>query len=62
MSDEEIIEVLDISKKLKKNVTNIDDCTQAEILWCLSDEYAKYMTKPEELAIFIRSTTCYTIP
>lgn len=55
MSDEEIIEVLDISKKLKKNVTNIDDCTQAEILWCLSDEYAKYMTKPEELEYLLEA-------
>ena len=49
MTDEEIIELLDMNSKLKKTVTNLSDCTNAEILWCLNDTYSKYLEKPEDL-------------
>lgn len=51
MTDEEIIDKLEINKKLKKDpkVTSLDDVTQAEILWCISDVYSKYLDNPEQL-------------
>ena len=51
MTDEEIIDKLEINKKLKKDpkVTSLDDVTQAEILWCISDVYSKYLDNTEQL-------------
>ena len=51
MSDEEVIEKLQINRKLKKNpkVKSLDEVTQAELLWCMNDVYSKYLDKPEEL-------------
>lgn len=51
MTDEEIIDVLKINKKLKKKpkVTSLDELTEAEILWCMNDVYSDYLKKPEEL-------------
>lgn len=51
LTEEEIIEILDINKKLEKDseVTSLDDVTQAELLWCLNDVYSQYLDKPEEL-------------
>ena len=51
MTDEEIIDVLKINKKLKKKpkVTSLDELTEAEILWCMDDVYSDYLKKPEEL-------------
>lgn len=45
----EIIERLDMSVKLGRKITSLDECTDAEILWCTSREYAKYLKKPEDL-------------
>lgn len=51
MTDEEIIDVLKINKKLKKEpkVTSLNELTEAEILWCMDDVYSDYLKKPEEL-------------
>ena len=51
MTDEEIIDVLKINKKLKKKpkVTSLNELTEAEILWCMDDVYSDYLKKPEEL-------------
>ncbi len=51
MSDEEVIEKLQINRKLKKSpkVKSLDEVTQAELLWCMNDVYSKYLDKPEEL-------------
>ena len=51
MTDEEIIDVLKINKKLKKKpkVTSLNELTEAEILWCMDDVYSDYLKKPEQL-------------
>lgn len=51
MTDEDIIEVFKINKKLKKDppITSLDELTQAELLWCLNDAYSSYLKKPAEL-------------
>lgn len=48
-TEQDIIEILDMSKKLNKTVNSLNNCTQAEILWCVSEAYSKYLDKPEEL-------------
>ena len=40
MSEQDKIAKLGLSQKLNKTVNSFDDCTSAEILWCLSDEYS----------------------
>ena len=55
LSDEEIIRIFDMSKKLSRTITSLDDCTQAELLWCISDEYARYLKKPEELEYLLEA-------
>lgn len=49
MSEQDKIAKLKLSEKLNKTINSFDDCTAAEILWCLSDEYSKYINKPEQL-------------
>lgn len=49
MSEQDKIAKLGLSQKLNKTVNSFDDCTSAEILWCLSDEYSKYIKTPEQL-------------
>lgn len=49
LTDAEIIEIFKLSKKLGKTINSLDDCTYAEILWCVSESYSKYLSKPEEL-------------
>ena len=49
MTEQDKIAKLRLSEKLNKTINSFDDCTAAEILWCLSDEYSKFMNKPEQL-------------
>ena len=55
MTDAEIIQMLQMNEKLNRNVANLNDCTEAEIMWCLSDTYAKYLSKPEELEYLLNA-------
>lgn len=48
-TDREIIDILDMEKKLERKINSLDECTNSEILWCTSDEYNKYLKKPEDL-------------
>lgn len=48
-TDREIIDILQMEKKLDRTINSLDECTNAEILWCTSDEYSKYLKKPEDL-------------
>lgn len=47
LSEEEIIYILGLKRKINKD--KLDNCTQAEILWCSSDVYSKYLKSPDEL-------------
>lgn len=49
MSEQDKIAKLGLSQKLNKTVNSFDDCTATELLWCLSDEYSKYIKTPEQL-------------
>lgn len=49
MSEQDKIKKLKLSEKLNRTINSFDDCTAAEILWCLSDEYSKFIKKPEQL-------------
>lgn len=49
MSEQDKIARLGLSQKLNKTVNSFDDCTATELLWCLSDEYSKYIKTPEQL-------------
>lgn len=49
MDDKEKIKLLDMSKKLKKNVTSTSTLTEAEILWCANEVYSRYLEEPEQL-------------
>lgn len=50
-SDKEIIEILGLNKKIKgeNDFSTLDDVTAADVLWCMSDAYSKYLKTPEEL-------------
>ena len=51
LTDEEIIDILGLNKKIRgeNNFSSLDDVTEADVLWCMSDEYSKYLSSPEEL-------------
>lgn len=49
LTEEEIIEILDVQYKLGKTITSLDELTHAEILWCTNDIYSKYLKEPEDL-------------
>ena len=55
MTEEFIIDIFDMVDKLGRNIKSLNDCTQAEILWCLSDEYSKYLEKPEQLEYLLNA-------
>ena len=55
MTDKEIIKIFDMSKKLKRNVTSLEECTHAELLWCFSDEYSKFIDTPEDLEYLLQA-------
>lgn len=55
MTEEEIIAELEMSEKLNKEVTSIEDCTVGEILWCLNYDYSKYLKKPEDLEYLLNA-------
>lgn len=55
MSEKDKIDQLQLSRRLNKTVNSFDDCTATEILWCLSDEYSKYMREPEELEKLLKA-------
>ena len=47
--DKEIIEKLGLEKKLKKDISSLDDVTAAELMWCTNNIYSKYLSKVDEL-------------
>lgn len=49
LTEEEIIDIFDMEKKLGRDINSLDECTEAEILWCTTDEYERYLEKPEHL-------------
>ena len=49
LTEQDIIQILDVYDKLGKVITSIDVLTHAEILWCTNDVYKKYLEKPEDL-------------
>ena len=55
MTEAEIIEKLKMNDKLNKTVTRLEECTEAEILWCLSDVYSKWLDKPENLEYLLNA-------
>lgn len=55
MTEQEIIEILEMSRKLERTITSINDCTEAEILWCLSNLYKNYLKTPAELEYLLRA-------
>ena len=55
LTDQDIIRIFNMNKKLNRIITDLSTCTEAEILWCVSDEYSKYMKKPEELEYLLRA-------
>ena len=55
MTEAEIIENLKMKDKLKRNIISLDDCTEAEILWCSSDEYLEYLESPEDLEYLLQA-------
>lgn len=48
-TDKEIIDILHMNEKLNKTINSLDECTNAEILWCITDEYSKHLKTPEDL-------------
>ena len=57
LTDEEIIDILGLNKKIRgeNNFSSLDDVTEADVLWCMSDEYSKYLSSPEELEKFLNA-------
>lgn len=55
LTDAEIIKILQINEKLDKKVTSLDDLTQAEILWCTNEVYARYLKKVEDLEYLLNA-------
>ena len=55
LTDAEIIKILQINEKLDKNITSLDDLTQAEILWCTNDVYARYLKKVDDLEYLLNA-------
>ena len=55
MTEAEMIEALGMSIKLGREITTIEECTVAEILWCLNTDYSKYLKKPEDLEYLLNA-------
>ena len=55
MTEAEMIEALNMSVKLGRTITSINDCTVAEILWCINTDYSKYLKKPEDLEYLLNA-------
>ena len=55
MTEAEMIEALDMSTKLGRTITSINDCTVAEILWCINTDYSKYLKTPEDLEYLLNA-------
>lgn len=53
MSEQEKIKILQIELKLGKEITSLEECTEAEILWCTNSVYSKYLRTPEDLQILL---------
>lgn len=49
LTEQDIIRILDMSNKLGRNITSLANCTDAEILWCTSQEYPDHLETPEDL-------------
>lgn len=49
LTDEDIIRILGMQVKLGRLITSLDECTEAELLWCANDAYSKYLKTPEDL-------------
>ncbi len=62
MDEAEIIKILQISQKLNRVVTKIDDCTVGELLWCVNNEYSKYLKKPEDLEYLLNAEVVTQYP
>ena len=55
MTDAEIIDLLNMEMQLNKKITSLEDCTQAEILWCLNSVYSDYLDSPEQLEFLLNA-------
>ncbi len=55
MTEAEMIEALKMSEKLGRTITSINDCTVAEILWCINTDYSKYLKSPEDLEYLLNA-------
>lgn len=55
MTDAEIIDLFNMQKKLDKKITSLDECTQAEIMWCLNTTYSDYLDNPEQLEYLLNA-------
>ena len=61
-NNDDIIRIFNMNKKLNTIITDLNNCTEAEILWCISEEYSKYMKKPEELEYLLRAEVITQYP
>lgn len=55
MTEADMIKALEMTKKLGRTINSINDCTVAEILWCINTEYSKYLEKPEDLEYLLNA-------
>lgn len=55
MTDEDVIEVLNMENKLNRKISSLDECTDAEIMWCLNDRYSEYLDNPEQLSFLLNA-------
>ena len=62
MDEAEIIKILQLSQKLNRVITKIDDCTVGELLWCVNNEYSKYLKKPEDLEYLLNAEVVTQYP
>lgn len=62
ITQEEVIEDLKMSEKLDKEINSLDDCTVAEIMWCSSEEYDKYLESPEQLEFLLNAQLVTQFP
>ena len=62
MTEAEMIKELNMEVKLKKKVTSIEACTEAEILWCTSKEYSKYLKEPKDLDYLLKAEVVTQYP
>ena len=55
MTEAEMIDALEMSTKLGRIINSIEDCTVAEILWCINNDYSKYLKTPEDLEYLLNA-------